>query len=92
MSQPTPEAKAPEAKARRPTRQWLALAVLVLALAYLIAFIVENRKRVSVDWVFGTTHTSLIWALIVTFLTGTIVGASVSYLYRRRRRRRSAAQ
>jgi uncharacterized integral membrane protein len=69
---------------------YLILIGLVLVVAYLIAFVVENDKSVSVHWVFFTVHTSLIWVIIVTLAIGILVGVALSQLHRRRRRRRHA--
>lgn len=61
---------------------------LALAVAYVIGFVVENTTKVPVHWVFGTTHGSLIWVILVTFAIGIFVGVLLSPLYRRRWRRR----
>jgi uncharacterized integral membrane protein len=72
---------------------WAVLIGLVLAVTYVVAFVVENSTNVPVHWVFGTTHGSLIWVIVVSLAIGILVGVLLSQLYRRRRRRRySAAQ
>lgn len=68
-------------------RLWLILIGLVLAVAYVIAFVVENSTEVPVHWVFGTTHGSLIWVIVVSLAIGILVGVLLSQLYRRRWRR-----
>ncbi len=72
---------------------WAILIGLVLAVAYVIAFVVENSTQVPVHWVFGTTHGSLIWVIVVSLAIGILVGVLLSQLYRRHwRRRQSIAQ
>jgi uncharacterized integral membrane protein len=64
--------------------RWIALIALT---AYLIAFILENGKRVSVHFVFVTTRVSLIWVVLLTLALGAIGGILIAQLDRRRRRR-----
>ncbi|HEX9415408.1 MAG TPA: LapA family protein [Gaiellaceae bacterium] len=68
-------------------RLYAILIGLALAIAYLIAFVVENSTEVPVHWVFGTTHGSLIWVIVVSLAIGILVGVLLSQLYRRRWRR-----
>src|SRR6266498_2865105 len=55
--------------------------------AILIGLVVENSTEVPVHWVFGTTHGSLIWVIVVSLAIGILVGVLLSQLYRRRWRR-----
>jgi uncharacterized integral membrane protein len=66
--------------------RWIAL---IAVTAYLIAFILENGKHVSVHFVFTTTRVSLIWVILLTLALGAIGGILVAQLDRRRRRRGS---
>ena len=66
---------------------YAALAVAVAAVVYLILLIVENAKPVKVDYVFGSSHTRLIWLIIVSGLVGWAWGIATAYLIRRRTRR-----
>jgi uncharacterized integral membrane protein len=61
---------------------------LVLLVAYLIAFVIENSKGVHVHWVFFTVRASLIWVIIITLAFGILLGVALSQLHRRRRTRR----
>jgi uncharacterized integral membrane protein len=54
-----------------------------LAVVYLIVFVLENRKTVSVHWVGGTTRSSLVWVIIVSFALGLLFGVALSRLRRR---------
>jgi len=64
--------------------RWIAL---IAVTAYLIAFILENGKHVSVHFVFTTTRVSLIWVVLLTLALGAIGGILIAQLDRRRRRR-----
>jgi uncharacterized integral membrane protein len=78
----TPEPGPPR---RNEARSWLIVIALALVLAYLITFAVQNTHKVPIHWVFGTTHSALIWVILVTLILGVIVGA-LARLYGRRRR------
>jgi uncharacterized integral membrane protein len=65
---------------------WLILAALLLVAGYLFAFAVKNDERVDVDFVLGTTTTSLIWTILLSLVLGLVAGVLLSQLYRRRGR------
>jgi uncharacterized integral membrane protein len=64
------------------------IAVIVLA-AYAVAFVLENRKSVSLHFVFATARVSLVWLVLLSLALGFGVGILLSQLDRRRRRRRA---
>jgi uncharacterized integral membrane protein len=64
--------------------RWL---VLIALAAYVIAFVLENGKHVSVHFVFKTTRVSLIWVVLLSLALGAIGGILLAQLDRRRRRR-----
>jgi len=66
------------------------LIALVLLAAYAIAFVLENRKSVSLHFVFATARVSLVWLILLALAVGFVVGILLSQLERRRRRRRAA--
>ena len=66
------------------------LIALVLLAAYAIAFVLENRKSVSMHFVFATARVSLVWLILLSLVVGFLVGILLSQLERRRRRRRAA--
>lgn len=69
-------------------RQFYArLVVLALLVAYAVAFIVENDHKVSVHFVFGTAHVSLIWVILLALVVGLVGGILLAQLERRRRSR-----
>ena len=76
-----------EGRPRNEVRSWLIVLTLALAVAYLIAFAVENTTSVPIHWVFGTTHSSVIWVIFVSLALGLIVGVLAVHLNGRRRRR-----
>jgi uncharacterized integral membrane protein len=76
-----------EGKERQPLGLYATLIGLALVIGYVIAFVVENSKKVSIHWVFGTTHASLIFVILVSLAIGIFLGVLVLQLYRRRRRR-----
>jgi len=59
---------------------------LGLIIAYVIAFVIENRKQVSLHFVIFTSHVSLIWLIILSLAIGLLSGVLLSQLHRRRRR------
>jgi uncharacterized integral membrane protein len=69
---------------------WLRLIVLGLLVAYVIAFVLENRKGVHVHFVLVTASVSLIWVILLSLALGLLAGMLAAQLDRRRRRRRAA--
>jgi uncharacterized integral membrane protein len=67
-------------------RLYLTVIGLVLLIAYLIAFALENRKQVSLHFVLFTAHVSLIWLILLSLVIGVLGGVLLSQLYRRSRR------
>jgi uncharacterized integral membrane protein len=66
------------------------LAILILLAAYVIAFVLQNRKSVSLHFVFATADVSLVWLILLSLAVGFVVGILLSQLERRSRRRRTA--
>jgi uncharacterized integral membrane protein len=71
---------------------YIRVALVVVLAAYVIAFILENRKSVSVHFVLATARVSLVWLILLSLVLGFVVGILLSQLERRRRRRRAAKQ
>ncbi|MGD0714247.1 MAG: lipopolysaccharide assembly protein LapA domain-containing protein [Gaiellaceae bacterium] len=67
------------------------LALIVIG-AYAIAFVLENRRHVSLHFVFATASVSLVWLVLLSLALGATGGILLAQLERRRRRRRSAAK
>jgi uncharacterized integral membrane protein len=71
-------------------RLYVRLLVVILLAAYAIGFILENRKSVSLHFVFTTANVSLVWLILLALAVGFVVGVLLSQLERRRRRRRAS--
>ena len=69
-------------------RLYVRLIVLILLVAYAIAFILENRHSVPVHFVFWTAQVSLVWLILLALALGLLGGILLGQLERRRRRRR----
>jgi uncharacterized integral membrane protein len=67
-------------------RLYAVLVGLLLIVAYVIAFIVKNDDRVTIDFVLFDARTSLIWLIILILAIGIACGVLLSQLYRRRSR------
>jgi uncharacterized integral membrane protein len=63
--------------------------VLVVLVAYAIAFVLENRKQVNLHFVFATAAVSLVWLILLSLAIGLVGGILLAQLERRRRRRRA---
>ena len=77
----------PETRETFQPRLWLLVGGLALIVAYLVAFIAENNKSVTVHFVLVTTHTSVIWLILLSLAIGLIGGVLLSQLERRRGRK-----
>ena len=70
-------------------RTWLYLSLLaaIATIIYLILLISRNTRQVKVDYVFGDANARVVWLIVVSALTGWVLGLATSYLLRRRTRR-----
>jgi uncharacterized integral membrane protein len=66
---------------------YLAVVIVIAAVVFLILLIVRNTRHVKVDYVFGDARARVVWLIIVSALTGWVLGLATSYLMRRRARR-----
>jgi uncharacterized integral membrane protein len=62
------------------------LIALALLVAYVIAFVLENRKSVNLHFVFATASVSLVWLILLSLVIGLVAGILLSQLVRRRGR------
>ena len=76
----------PETRETFQPRLWLVLGGLVVIAAYLVAFIAENNKSVTIHFVLFSAHTSVIWVILLSLAIGLVGGLLLSQLERRRRR------
>jgi len=69
---------------------YVRLVALVVIVAYAVAFVLENRKQVSLHFVFATASVSLVWLVLLSIALGLAGGILLAQLERRRRRRGAA--
>ena len=60
--------------------------LLVLTLVAIIALVVSNTRQVRVSWVFGHSHTSLVWLVVAPAVIGWLAGVATAIVFRRRTR------
>ena len=94
MSEPEKEAPGLEAESRlrrgmrysHRTGLYASLVVAIATIVLLILLIAQNTRRVKVDYVVGSSQTRLIWLVIVSAITGWVLGIVTAFLIRRRTR------
>ncbi len=75
---------------KRDNREIVRIAVAVVGLVLLIAFVLDNSQTVKVGFVFFNAHVSLIWVLLIAAVLGALVDRLVILLGQRRRKRAAA--
>jgi uncharacterized integral membrane protein len=70
---------------------YASLAFGIIAVVLLILLIARNTRRVKVDYIFGHSQAALIWLVVVSAITGWVLGIVTAYLIRRRTRWRRPA-
>jgi uncharacterized integral membrane protein len=88
---PSPQPKPPVAPEDDQPSTWqpllyLKIALLALAIAYAVAFVVENTKQIRIHFVFASANVHLIWEILLLLVLGIVGGVLISQLYRHRRR------
>ena len=96
---PSVEARAPETptpavetRLRRGIRYshrtglYVSLVIAIAAVVFLILLIAQNTRRVKVDYVVGNTQARLVWLVIISAITGWVLGIVTAFLIRRRTR------
>jgi uncharacterized integral membrane protein len=66
---------------------YLSLVVAIAAVIYLILLIARNTRHVKLDYVFGSAQARLIWLIVISSITGWVLGITTAFLIRRRTRR-----
>ncbi|HEX7309827.1 MAG TPA: LapA family protein [Gaiellaceae bacterium] len=79
----------PETRETFQPRLWLIVGGLALLMAYVVAFIAQNNKSVTVHFVLGSAKTSVIWLILLSIAIGLIAGVLLSQLERRRGRKQA---
>ena len=72
------------------SRLWLIIGGLLLALGYVVAFVIANSDKVKISFVFYSARTSLVWLILLSVVIGLVGGILLSQLVRRRGRRKQA--
>jgi uncharacterized integral membrane protein len=72
------------------TSLYVALVLGIAAGVLLILLIARNTRQVRLDYVFGHTNAGLIWLVIISAITGWVLGIVTAFLIRRRTRWRRA--
>jgi uncharacterized integral membrane protein len=91
---PTPEAPTPEAETRfrrglrysHRTGLYASIVVAIATIVFLTLLIARNTRQVKVDYVFGSTQARLVWLVIISAITGWVLGIVTAFLIRRRTR------
>ena len=92
---PTTEASTPaavESRFRRGVRYshrgglYASLVVAIATIVFLILLVARNTRQVKVDYVFSSTRAHLIWLVIISAITGWVLGIVTAFLIRRRTR------
>jgi uncharacterized integral membrane protein len=65
---------------------YVKIGLLLFAVAWSIAFVVENRQEINVHFVFATANVHVIWMILLLLAVGLVGGVLISQLYRHRRR------
>jgi uncharacterized integral membrane protein len=73
------------------TGLYFSLVVAIAAIVFLILLIARNTRQVKLDYVFGSTQARLIWLIVISAITGWVLGIVTSFLVRRRTRWRRPA-
>ena len=73
------------------TGLYLSLAIALATIVFLILLIARNTRHVKLDYVFGSTKTGLVWLVIISAITGWVLGIVTAFLIRRRTRPRQTA-
>ena len=69
------------------TSLYFSLVVAIATIVYLILLISRNTRHVKVDYVFGNANARVVWLIVVSAITGWVLGLATSFLLRRRTRR-----
>jgi uncharacterized integral membrane protein len=70
---------------------YASLVLGIIAVVLLILLIARNTRQVRVDYVLGHSNTALIWLVVISAITGWVLGIVTAYLVRRRTRWRRTA-
>ncbi len=89
---PTPEPTPIEShreRARRHGRRarlYASASLFVALLAVLVVLISRNGRSAKLDWVFGSTHASLVWIILAAAVIGWLLGIATGAVFHHRTR------
>jgi uncharacterized integral membrane protein len=73
------------------TALYASLAFGIAGGVFLILLIARNTRHVKLDYVFGSAQARLIWLVVISAITGWVLGLVTAFLIRRRTRWRRSA-
>jgi uncharacterized integral membrane protein len=65
---------------------YVRIGLLLFAIGWAVAFVIENRRQINVHFVFATANVHVIWMILLLLAVGLVGGVLISQLYRHRRR------
>jgi uncharacterized membrane protein YciS (DUF1049 family) len=65
---------------------YVKIGLLLLAIAWAVAFVVENSQQINVHFVLATANVHVVWMILLLLAVGLVGGMLISQLYRHRRR------
>ena len=68
------------------TGLYVTLGIGIATIVFLILLIARNTRPVKVDYVFDSTQARLVWLVIISAITGWVLGIVTAFLIRRRTR------
>jgi uncharacterized integral membrane protein len=68
------------------------LALLLIVIAWAIAFVAKNTRQIKIDFVFTDANVRVIWTILLLLAIGLVNGVLLSQLYRYRRRAKVAKE
>jgi len=71
----------------RGARLYASVLVFVALLVVLIVLASANTRTAKLDWVFGSTHASLVWIILAAAVFGWLLGITTAVVIGRRARR-----
>jgi uncharacterized integral membrane protein len=71
---------------------YVKIGLLLIVIAYAIAFVVKNTRQIKIDFVFTDANVRVIWTILLLLAIGVVSGMLISQLYRHRRRAKLAKQ
>ena len=68
------------------TGMYVSLVVALGVLVFLVLLVARNTRQVKLDYVVDSTKTALIWLIIISAISGWVLGIATAFLVRHRTR------